>query len=251
MTPLAFRLAKEMLTPAKDRTFNDNAGLLARLGDIHCFELTAVTPLMDELAKHIRLGHIDDRTSFLPAPKTWIETRYQGGTRLAWFLEEAVDKSTARIVTSFSDDQTGQFGSAAQGEIRLGEREQGGFVDPIAPQAVHLILAALAIINTPRIIGRQSHAPHRGLERRLLSMRGVIGKFPLHAWTEIKLKVADIRDADDEPEEAHYTGERALHFCRAHLRVRLGRVEIVRSHWRGDASLGIKRSRYVMENART
>jgi hypothetical protein len=39
---------------------------------------------------------------------------------------------------------------------------------------------------------------------------------------------------------------RALHFVRAHLRLRLGRVELVRPHWRGDAQLGIKRPAYLV-----
>ena len=72
--------------------------------------------------------------------------------------------------------------------------------------------------------------------------------------TEIKLEITEPVDASHDPSmEAHYTGDRALHFCRAHLRIRLGKLEIVRSHWRGDASLGIKQSRYrlAMPNAET
>ncbi|KTQ96970.1 hypothetical protein NS365_23330, partial [Aureimonas ureilytica] len=79
------------------------------------------------------------------------------------------------------------------------------------------------------------------LVRRL----GVQGRFPLNAWTELQLRVASPRDLSrDASVEAHLTGQRPLHFCRAHLRVRLGRLEVVRSHWRGDASLGIKQTRY-------
>jgi hypothetical protein len=39
---------------------------------------------------------------------------------------------------------------------------------------------------------------------------------------------------------------RALHFVRAHLRLRLGKIELVRPHWRGDAQLGIKRPAYLV-----
>lgn len=114
-----------------------------------------------------------------------------------------------------------------------------------------LIYAALAVINSPRIIGRLQHMPNRGLERRLTRSLGA-GKFPLHAWTEITLHVTPPKDMMDDPSiEAHYTGQRALHFCRAHLRVRLGRLEIVRSHWRGDPALGIKQSRYVLKDSQS
>jgi hypothetical protein len=109
----------------------------------------------------------------------------------------------------------------------------------------NLLLAFLLFINTPRVVGRRQHTPHRGLQKRLLKERGPIGRFPLNGWTEILLHVTPPHDAfGDDCAEAHLTGQRALHFCRAHLRVRLGRLEFVRSHWRGDASLGVKQSRY-------
>ena len=108
-----------------------------------------------------------------------------------------------------------------------------------------MIAVILSLINTPKTIGRRQHMPHRGLQKNLLRSRSPIGKFPLHAWTEILLHVTAPKDLSDEGSvEAHLTGAKALHFCRAHLRVRFGRVEVVKGHWRGDASLGIKRSRY-------
>lgn len=113
-----------------------------------------------------------------------------------------------------------------------------------------LLLCLLAMINTPRIVGRRQHMPHRGLEKDLLRARPVVGKFPLHAWTEIKLEVSPPRIENSDVHEAHLTGARALHFCRAHLRIRNGYLEIVRAHWRGDASLGIKQSRYSVIPAR-
>lgn len=244
MTPLAYRITKQITLPLKVRSFNDNAGMLARMDDVHCFEVSEAVPLMNELARHIRRGDIDDRTSFLPAPKTWIEAREHGAS-LAWLLEELPDDRSMATVCSALSAKPEMFGSMSNGRLRLGAAKQANWVDEMAGTvSAELLLAALAIINTPRIIGRHTHAPNRWLERRLLSMRGVIGKFPLHAWTEIKLQVTDLADAEGETEEVHYTGDRALHFCRAHMRVRYGRVEIVRSHWRGDASLGIKQSRY-------
>ena len=101
----------------------------------------------------------------------------------------------------------------------------------------------LAIINTPRVIMRRQHMPHAGLQRALIASRRITGKYPLLAWQELQLKVQP-PDIDESDHEAHLTGARALHFCRAHLRIRLGRLELVSAHWRGDPALGIKQTRY-------
>jgi hypothetical protein len=55
-----------------------------------------------------------------------------------------------------------------------------------------------------------------------------------------------LTEADGTVHEAHYTGEKCLHFCRSHLRVRNGRLEQVKAHWRGNPSLGIKQTRYKL-----
>lgn len=114
---------------------------------------------------------------------------------------------------------------------------------------IPLMYAALSVINTPRVIGRRQHMPHAGLQRKLAQARGMVGKFPLHAWTEIKLEVSPPRldrSATGDPHEARLTGAKALHFCRCHLRVRLGQLELVSAHWRGDPALGMKQSRYKL-----
>lgn len=111
-----------------------------------------------------------------------------------------------------------------------------------------LVFGALAFINSPKIIGRRQHMPHKGLERELLKNQKVIGSFPLHAWTEIALDVTPPKEAAGQHEfEAHLTGRRALHFVRSHLRIREGRLQFVKSHWRGDAALGIRQSRYTVK----
>ena len=44
---------------------------------------------------------------------------------------------------------------------------------------------------------------------------GLVGKFPLRAWTENILKVALPDDRTGEPsKEARLTGEKCLHYCR-------------------------------------
>ena len=259
MTPLAQRVVNELLLPPRKRTFIDQCGLLGVMDDVHCFEVSDVVGLASEMgagmAESSEKGEfIDEDLAFLPAEKTWIEWRVEGD-RMAVLLVCPPYSSTAQCYWAL--DLEGVFHSA-RSVGRLSLRGADLSSRAALPAAMALdqsreagagafpIYASLALINTPRVIGRRQHMPHAGLERRLLAARRTVGKFPLHAWTEIKLEVGrPPENASDDPSiEAHLTGARALHFCRAHLRIKGGRVEFVRSHWRGDSSLGIKRSRY-------
>jgi hypothetical protein len=122
------------------------------------------------------------------------------------------------------------------------------FDEPTAAVDDFIAYAILALINTPRVIGQRTHWPHARIEREKLKNLKLVGKFPLRAWTEIILKVAQQDDRTGEPsEEHHLTGERCLHYCRTYLRVRLGMIEYVEGHWRGNPALGMKRSRYHLE----
>jgi len=246
MTPLAHRITKELTLPLDRRKFTDHCGLQSKMDDIHCFDLSEVWPLISQFAN----DGIDfsETLAFLPAPKTWIEWMAPNG-RIGTLLIGNGD--TARAFAAF--DTGSSFGSSENYEvIPLGDERW--LASPIDWEEARLrkevdisgmLYAALAIINSPRMIGRKQHSPHRGLERRLLNAKHLVGKFPLHAWTELKLSVADIgKKSDGTSHEAHYTGEKCLHFCRSHLRVRNGRLERVSAHWRGNPALGIKRTRY-------
>ncbi|MCS0497881.1 hypothetical protein NVS89_22580 [Ancylobacter sp. MQZ15Z-1] len=261
MTPLAYQIVKELTLPIRDRTFSDPTGLLPRMSDIHCFELSEVFALIVQLVAEggkpiIAMAR---ETSFLPASRTWVEWKDpDSGERSGFLLEELggvawvcgarrAEGHFASFPIEFTVPLAGSSDMERDGIVRV-----KGKMPEEHNRAVSLLslalTGALAFINTPKIIGRRQHMPHRGLERRLVAQRRAIGKFPLHAWTEIKLHVTPPHDASGEKStEAHLTGERALHFCRAHLRIRLGKLEVVRGHWRGDASLGIRRSRYVLK----
>ncbi len=245
MTPLAYRIVKELTLPIKRRRFKDDGGLLPLMGDIHCFEVSEAYPLIRSFTENTVA--FDEMLAFLPAPRTWIECRI-GSARFGIHLEEEASYAVVRQAFQIGED----WRSACDKENieLLNNREE---IPPIDWKEAHrtqeldprgFIYSALALINSPRVIGRQQHAPHRGLERKLIASRSIIGSFPLHAWTEIKLQVMPPSDYSGDATEAHLTGQRALHFCRAHLRIRLGKLELVRSHWRGDAALGIKQSRY-------
>lgn len=241
MTPLAQRILRELSLPVKRRTFDDRTGLLKRMDDVHCFECSAVRELAIDVASEAFDGRIDSSLAFLPAPKTWIEF-VEDGVRCGVLLEERFKRDDGSVYTARVTWVIGGSKSIDGGFLVLDspmETVVGG------KEMACMLVGLLAMINTPRIIGRRQHMPHRGLERRLSQAMGLQGKFPLHAWTEILLHVTPPKDASDDPSiEAHLTGKKALHFCRAHLRVKMGRLEFVRAHWRGDGSLGIKQSRY-------
>lgn len=269
MTPLAHRIVKELTLPKRDRTFFDAGSLLPMMSDIHCFECSDVQDVAFDLVfkldeqRNSREDISFGDTLFLPAEKTWIERRCAGG-RIGVLLSASHEDNLATCIWAtdgIADGGSHIFMSAPdRGSLLLNERRilasaslprassdprdkdcEFGYADTL------LLYAFLSIINTPRIIGRKQHMPHRGLERSLIAMRHVIGKFPLHAYTEIKLRVTPPKDlSSDRSREAHLTGDRALHFCRSHLRVRLGTLEVVKGHWRGDGSLGIRQSRYKL-----
>lgn len=272
MTPLAYQIVKELTLPLRERTFSDAGRVLPRMSDIHCFEVTAAIPaIMDCLTNGLPEGSegpgwllqkcraISDETLFLPAPNTWVEFRRTDGGRTGLHCCIEAGEIVFRIASS-GKDGFGSLSAYAGLSIRddgctriysCGD-EQAKALSPIFSNVKAILIVALAFINSPRIIGRRQHMPHRGLERKLVARRAVVGKFPLHAWTEIQLHITPPRDASsDKTHEAHLTGERALHFCRAHLRIRLGKLEVVRGHWRGDAALGIRRSRYVLKADRS
>lgn len=253
MTPLAHRIVRELTVPLKERTFRDQDNLLRRMDDIHCFEITEIRDAAFQLANTPEAFYDSDCISFLPAPKTWLEYMGPKGNKRTGYLLEELGNGRVRSTCvaegigycSFAHPELDEEGWGVLGsnELDLTARYSGDQWNQDA-----LIPAYMLFINSPRVIGRRQHMPHRGLERKLIAQRKMIGHFPLHAWTEIKLEINPRPgDHSGEPsQEAHLTGQRALHFCRAHLRVRLGRLEVVRAHWRGDASLGIKRSRYKL-----
>lgn len=236
MTPAAFALAKRMFD-IKNVGADERKEIRDLLYGAHFFEVTNVMPLVEQFVHQLsevkdqKLWNFKSDYIFLPAPKTWIEWKLKGGERVAVVLTDQESKTCVW-------DKDGR----RYDDRRIDEYEwiKGG-----APKnEIHMLLI---MINTPCIVGRRTHHPHRGLERELLNKQKLVGSFPLRAWTEIKLEVTKPPEIDDgRPHEAHLTGQRCLHFCRAHLRVWYRELIFVSSHWRGNGALGIKQSRYLV-----
>lgn len=252
MTPLAHRFAKRLTLPIKKReAVNETGPALAQIADIHCFECSELNELVSDW-KGEDTERAGNTLRFLPAPKTWIEWKPIDSDvrRALLFVERNFEGFPGCDVFNYFGHHERPLSASHIGHLAYGSDDV--FVVPLRDGDSGLIdrhyifkgAMFIAMINTPRVIGRKQHMPNRGLERKLTKGFGV-GKFPLHAWHEIKLNVLKPIEIDDgEPHEAHLTGRRALHFCRAHLRIRNGHVEFVTSHWRGDPALGIKQTRY-------
>lgn len=267
MTPLAHRIVKDLTLPVKERSKFDHGQILQQMDGVHCFEISEIhMAALDVGARSWRSGELMHTQAFLPAPKTWIEGRFGfgrvgfllldhgDGEVITWMAMSEGDRSWSSYPDSMNLDLAWRS-EKSPFPVRINKSDYGRFledragVDSTIGRAVsaRMLLGALAFINTPHVIGRRQHMPHRGLERELIRQQKIVGRFPLHAWTEIILDVAPPKDADGEHEyEAHLTGRRALHFVRAHLRIKDGQLSFVKAHWRGDAALGIRRSRYVV-----
>lgn len=265
MTPLAAHWMKELVaSPKRGVVLWTDAAEKARatdfLTDIHCFEVTACVPVLNELSRVIEKASdaLFEDFVFLPAPKTWIEWKdKETGKRIGVLLFTLEDPKEAAAILFWETGHTligsvNLHGDQIHLFTNMRKTPFDDYSDGVSNGLDFLLVSAhafLMLINSPQIIGRSVHMPNAGLERRLLGAG--VGKFPLHAWTSLKLEVNKPIDIEDgEPHEAHLTGRRALHFCRKHIRIRNGRLEYVSAHWRGDAALGIKRTKYEVKPAR-
>lgn len=275
MPPLAQFLKRQSMARPKDRIgiWSDPKNvetLKADLDGITCFEITAALPLVRQLAETLntyednKLGEFITANAFLPAPKTWIERRADkipddlprvailldpsppgvlpgaaGITFVSLFAAESM--SIAGVLTQ--DDPRRVYcvesanHEAYPGDIPLDQEQRA--------EILRTARYALAIINSPKVVSRQQHPPHKGLMREVRRHKNFGEAFQLLPWHEIKLQITKPRAIDDGvPHQDQITGQRALHFVRKFMRIRLGRLEYVSAHWRGDPALGIHQSDY-------
>lgn len=105
------------------------------------------------------------------------------------------------------------------------------------------LYATLSLINSPKIVGRSEHKASSGLNKFLARKSGT--PFQLLPWHEIFLDITPPPEAEMES-GTRLSGPRALHFCRQHIRIKRGRLEMVRAHYRGSAEVGIGRANYTV-----
>lgn len=233
---LAHKIARELALPAAERRFAPNIWA-STFRDIHCFELSQVREQAHALARSMKeKGAVPERLMFLPAPCTWIEWAEPERGRLALLLADQADGTV--LICPFEDGI--KLGSANPSRGTFGAAWQ--HLPKSLPRVEWIAGAFLALINSPRLVGGVVHAPHAGLQRELVRKQKLVGKFPLHAWTEITLRTGAAKAGTDR--ETRLTGQTPLHFCRAHLQRYAGEWRLVASYWRGNPALGMKRTRY-------
>lgn len=78
---------------------------------------------------------------------------------------------------------------------------------------------------------------------KLNKRRAAAGKPPKYSYREIRVQLGPPQERTRGPREEP-VARRCLHFVRCHTRIKQGHMELVRAHWRGDASLGTHFPRY-------
>lgn len=229
MTPLAAAIVKDSCMPKPQRRIASGK-LPSKLLEAQFFELTEVVKSAKDLAVDIHRRKFKvGRLAFLPAPNTWIEFRETSG-RIGVLLQEHENRATVPFMAVHLRQQridvvsSGSWLALGEALDKAGERDSiagtifGGV--GIDGAWVAMIYACIALINTPRLIGRRQRMPNSGLQRTIARSRGMTGKFPLRAWTEIRLAI-ETKMADPTVEHAAcLSGKKALHFVRSHSTLR-------------------------------
>ena len=272
MTPIAYRLVRQRMEATEAVNNETDLGQFPTdLTEMRCFDCVAVSDLADDLCDSMS-GHsrVPDKVAFLPAPITWIEYALDSQKRAAiWLIDQgdgwaecgfaSLAKGDGKVYTLPNghiqlSDNVDKIAISARAAVDAFQRHPRG-APRVVPsdlntrQHMFLVYAFLAIINTPRIVGRRIHHAHKGLEREMNRNVPAKDRKKLPEWTEIVLEVdKPARDGDASERGEVLTGKRALHFCRSFIRIRLGKLELVRSHWRGDEELGVRQASYRVKS---
>lgn len=277
-------MAKELAeTSASDRKWwfaHQYDKILAPFPSVKCFELSLADELITSLAQEAqKKSSLAESVAFLPAPATWLEFRNTQGGPLSIEAVLLVQKNdtTASCVSVGCYSIGGGIGFTV---IPAGDLPLLGAADPdefalnsaitmeelgnaprtpgtayfdaskldldaalaLEQNRAYWLYAALAIINSPKIVDRSTRPPSSGLQKRLARRFGA--PFQLLPWHEIFLDIRPPTTGEERGEGGRLTGPKALHFCRSFLRIRLGKLERVRAHWRGDPALGLSQASY-------
>jgi hypothetical protein len=103
------------------------------------------------------------------------------------------------------------------------------------------LVCVLALINTPRV----SQVIHHPIADKLNRSRLKRGKVPLMSWSDVTIR-PDIGWMPKSVHEEGVTGERRRHHVRTFMRLKMGKVEIVKPHWRGNREKGYVQHRHVV-----
>lgn len=256
MTPLAQALLKNSLRPVVNRLpVRDEDGWLKDLSEYVCFDVSQIMPLCRWQTANMVQSKAPWPTLRLPAEKTWIEFQTAGAHRIAIMLRGSHRAGRTFIEVAIFGEATDEPGCgqvfsggciASLNYVQRPKLSMPSYFPPSDYDFAALIPLILAAINAPKVFARVEHRPHAGLAKQLAAAKGCVGRYPLHAWHEIKIEGWIPRVERGVRRGASATGEKAEHFVRGHPRFQNGRWVWVEWHKRGNPALGIKRGRYTV-----
>lgn len=249
MTPLLWRIIKEYARPLRDRVVSAEVleELRTPLVGVHSYEITAI---WDSCARIVHQGYSPNGIfTFAPGDKVWLEAlvhdKHTQG-RIAFLIAGASvwrltctdieGKSNLEKQDSLFEPQMSGISAYAEKQASPINSDTGG---PSTVSHFRFIRAAFSIINRPQHIGLRVHQPHKG---RLKQLNGT--GFPLRVWHEVVVG-RPTRDHQGQQIDSLVSGKKPFHHVRAHYKPSLGVV--IPEHWRGDPSIGIKRTRYRVD----
>lgn len=254
MTPLAHRILANQLKPVKDRLqVKDDGGFLRDMASVVCFEMSEIVKFVEWQAGKLMRSKAPWPISFLPAERTWLEWTDETGTRVA-VLFAASNGHLNHFDIAYIGPDRGLLAAKIMGRynpamslpdmVRIPKTHDEAVA---SLQTRHAIMLLLAAINAPKVFARVEHNPHAGLARKMAASKAMPGKYPLHAWHEIKLEGWMPKVEHGTRRAKGATGEKAQHFVRAHPRFQNGKWVIVKWHRRGNPELGMRRARYSVQ----
>jgi hypothetical protein len=229
-----------------------------RLFDARRFTVDeAIGGIIEELARTSWQKQNGSRTAelgsaILPGPLTWIElSGASAGERQAigWLLE-ATDPDLRSFTGAwlFGVEQgdgywivalpiQGAFGSAGP---HMAAHAPDVRLERLLPR-LEASVTACAVIACLLASPKTMTIEVKGFGERHARARRARGREPMLSWSEVSIRLDQRIEARAAGGEA--TGHRvALHQVRSFWRIRLGKVEFVRSHLRGSAAVGIRRT---------
>lgn len=169
----------------------------------------------------------------IPADFAWLEFHLEDERVAFWFGDEETTGPGEVMVFRAA------HGAYPHGAFDTFDPDGGGLIKH--PQYNPMLLGGLALLGVPALVERRQisqakinkHRAKKGkpalYDHDELVLRDLDLARPQKSWAEVK---------EAQRDSARVPRHRREHFCRAHLRFRAGKLELVRPHWRGDASLG-------------
>jgi hypothetical protein len=250
MTPLAHEIAKAAFGVAGAR-LNGPAGgeVLVAMRNAIFVEVTEAGDAAAGML-HETQGDLTALAGrgYLPAPITWLEWRDGESRNALLLIEDERQSGPARDICAYLVNGWDRECHAIGGVFffdngwRLDDDFPHGTA--LAGRLMAMALGYLNVLNTPTLVRERIVQPHAGLARTLAQRGFMGGKFPLQGYTEITLRPGAVIAGKGR---GGTSADRCLHFVRRHERRIHGVWTMIDPHWRGDASLGMRLTRYKLK----